>query len=201
MTRLTLLAAVVLAASACGTDSPPEPVGLPSTTVEPATAADLAELRAEFLAELRRVDGEVVKSNTDRADLRRRVDAYIDRASRNEIHMRTATATDKSAITGDRGARSTRCGGDLPPCWVMDRESGGDLRIWNGGCYAPVGWNGSRSPCGGSTASGKWQVLRSTWARYGGFLNAADAPEDVQDAKARLLWNGGRGCAHWSACR
>lgn len=85
------------------------------------------------------------------------------------------------------------CGGDLPPCWVLARESGGDPRIWNGGCY-----NG---PCpGGSTASGKWQFLRSTWAGYGGYLNAADAPVEVQDAKARITWAGGQGCSHWAAC-
>jgi hypothetical protein len=92
----------------------------------------------------------------------------------------------------------------------MRRESGGNIRIWNGGCYAPYGYTGSRSPCGSSTASGKWQILRSTWGArivngkcvggYGGYCNAADAPEEVQDAKARELWAGGRGCSHWSAC-
>ena len=89
---------------------------------------------------------------------------------------------------------SGQCGGDLPPCWVMRRESRGDIRIWNGGCY-----NG---PCGGgaSTASGKWQVIRGTWNGYGGYRNAADAPEQVQDDFARGLWAGGRGCSHWSAC-
>lgn len=93
---------------------------------------------------------------------------------------------------------SRQCGGDLPPCSTMRRESGGDLRIWNGGCYYPVGYAGS-NPCG-STASGKWQFIRSTWAMFGGYLNAADAPESVQDAKARATWAGGRGCSHWSAC-
>lgn len=98
------------------------------------------------------------------------------------------------------------CGGDLPPCSILDTESGGNIRVWNkprgmrGACYAPVGWAGSRSPCGGSTASGKWQFLRSTWNGYGGYLNAADAPASVQNAKARELWAGGRGCSHWSAC-
>lgn len=95
---------------------------------------------------------------------------------------------------------SGRCGGDLPPCYVMQRESGGDPRIWNGGCHAPVGYAGRTSPCGVSSASGKWQAIRSTWGGYGGYLNAADAPESVQDAWARQLWAGGRGCSHWSAC-
>ena len=99
--------------------------------------------------------------------------------------------------------RPGQCGGSLPPCYVMRRESGGDIRIWNGprrGCYAPVGWTGRRSPCGGSTASGKWQLIRGTWGRHRGYLNAADAPEWVQDERARQVWAGGRGCSHWSAC-
>lgn len=94
---------------------------------------------------------------------------------------------------------SGRCGGDLPPCYVMQRESGGDIRIWNGGCYAPVGHQG-RSPCGVSSASGKWQFVRGTWGGFGGYVNAADAPESVQDERARQLWAGGRGCGHWAAC-
>ncbi len=93
------------------------------------------------------------------------------------------------------------CGGDLPPCWVMRRESKGDIRVWNGICYAPIGYAGRYSPCGGSSASGKWQIVRGTWAGFGGYLNAADAPEAVQDARARQLWAHGRGCSHWSACR
>lgn len=77
-----------------------------------------------------------------------------------------------------------RCGGDLPPCWVMMRESGGNIR--------------ARNPS--SSASGKWQFIASTWAGFGGYSEAYLAPESVQDAKARILWAGGAGCAHWSAC-
>lgn len=74
-----------------------------------------------------------------------------------------------------------RCGGDLPPCSVMMCESGGDIRAEN-----PT-----------STASGKWQILDSTWDGFGGYGHAADAPEWVQDEKARQLYDGGRGRHHW----
>lgn len=78
-----------------------------------------------------------------------------------------------------------QCGGSLPPCWVMMRESRGDIRAQN-----PR-----------STASGKWQITDGTWSRHRGYAKARYAPERVQDEKARLLWAGGRGCSHWSACR
>lgn len=67
----------------------------------------------------------------------------------------------------------------------MYRESGGDPTVYN---------------YGGSGASGKWQVMPSTWNNYRGYPNAADAPEWVQDEFARMLWADGDGCAHWSAC-
>jgi len=52
---------------------------------------------------------------------------------------------------------------------------------------------------GGSGASGKYQVLHSTWAGYGGHNNAADAPEDVQDAWAREAY-AAAGCRPWGGC-
>lgn len=108
-----------------------------------------------------------------------------------------ATTTTEAPAAGP--VRSGACGGDLPPCYVLNRESGGDPRIWNGGCYAPVGWRGS-SPCGSSSASGLWQFVRGTWGGFGGYVNAADAPVSVQNERARQLWAGGAGCGHWNAC-
>ena len=79
---------------------------------------------------------------------------------------------------------SGRCGGNLPPCYVMQRESGGSLT--------------ARNPT--SSAAGKWQFLSSSWGGYGGYASADQAPESVQDARAAQLWAGGSGCSHWSAC-
>jgi hypothetical protein len=80
---------------------------------------------------------------------------------------------------------SGRCGGDLPDCSIMECESGGSLTAQNPS----------------SSASGKWQVIDGTWNNYGGYDSAAEAPEDVQDAKARELWAGGSGASHWEQCR
>lgn len=87
---------------------------------------------------------------------------------------------------------SRACGGDLPPCYVMMRESKGYINLYYGSCTYEC------KP--GNSASGKWMFIRKTWGGFGGYRNAADAPESVQDAKARQLWNGGRGCSHWQAC-
>lgn len=49
-----------------------------------------------------------------------------------------------------------------------------------------------------STASGLYQILDSTWAGYGGYRRAKDAPVSVQTAKAMTLgisaWNASRSC-------
>lgn len=94
-------------------------------------------------------------------------------------------------VAGGFHMGSGRCGGDLPPCWRMNIESGGLLDVWHGRCHRQ---------CTNSTASGKWQFLRGTWKNHRGYAAAAYAPEWVQDEKARQVWAGGRGCSHWSAC-
>lgn len=112
-------------------------------------------------------------------------------------HPPRTAPTVRSASVSRTDMVGVQCGGDLPPCWVLKRESGGDPRIWNGRCYMPVG---SYGQCGRSSASGLWQFLRSTWNGFGGYVNAADAPVEVQNEKARQVWAGGRGCSHWNAC-
>jgi hypothetical protein len=49
-----------------------------------------------------------------------------------------------------------------------------------------------------SGAAGKWQIMPGTWAGYGGYSSAAQAPVAVQDAKAAQLWAGGAGASNWA---
>lgn len=83
------------------------------------------------------------------------------------------------------------CGGDLPPCWVLDRETGGtgDPNSYNpDGCVErDEHGNVQHQGC-----SGKWQCSHSTCSGTG--------TEDEQDAEARALWADGDGCQHWAAC-
>lgn len=72
--------------------------------------------------------------------------------------------------------------GDAPllPCGVDDGSIGIVLltirTLESGGDYT--------AEAAGSTASGAYQFLDSSWAGYGGFQRAADAPPEVQDARA-----------------
>ncbi len=76
------------------------------------------------------------------------------------------------------------CGGDLPPCYVLYRETKG-RNIMNSQ---------------GSGAAGFWQVMPRTWNRFRGYRSAINAPSEVQDDFARGLWANGKGCSHWRAC-
>lgn len=113
------------------------------------------------------------------------------------VHAASASGTATAAPTGVMlpVEYDHACGGKLPPCSTLNVESGGNIRVWNGGCFYPAGWSG-RNRCG-STASGKWQFVRSTWANFMGYLNAADAPAWVQNLKAEQTWAGGCGAGHW----
>lgn len=130
----------------------------------------------------------------------------IDPAGQFEDHMRAmrlATPTEpakqperrKSQVNQPRTTApiimgTGACGGDLPPCSVLARESGGNLRA-----ISPVGMCGTEA--NPRRCYGKWQFDLPTWNNYAGIANPIDASEDVQDAKARELWAGGRGCRHW----
>lgn len=89
---------------------------------------------------------------------------------------------------------SGRCGGTLPPCWVLQRESRGRYDAVN-----PTG-------CGGRGCYGGWQFDPRTWDATVRRMGRPDlvgqylASPDDQDAAAAYLWAGGAGCSHWAAC-
>lgn len=72
-----------------------------------------------------------------------------------------------------------------PPASVLWRESRGNPTVWNQQ---------------GSSASGCWQFLRGTWGGFKGYPNAASAPVEIQNQRAKQVWAGGAGCRHWNAC-
>lgn len=141
-----------------------------------------------------------------RAAQEARVAAERARAAAAARRARLATAATRAPSAPRFVAGGWACGGPLPPCWVAEREDPAhDPTVYNGGYHYPVGYVG---PTAGSTASGKWQFLRSTWGTrqdrqgvwhpgFRGYFNAADAPVSVQDEYAVMLYDGGRGCSHW----
>ncbi len=84
------------------------------------------------------------------------------------------------------------CGGDLPPCYVLQRESKGN----------PVAQNPY------SSASGLWQMINSTANSAAHGIDRHDLvgrpaktwTVDEQNNAARWLWDYGNGCSHWRAC-
>lgn len=96
--------------------------------------------------------------------------------------VRRTTTTEAAEVA------SGACGGALPPCSVMRRESGGDPTAVNA------------TGCGGRGCYGKWQFDPRTSQGLGYALTMDQYPESVQDAAAATLWAGGAGCSHWGAC-
>ncbi len=103
--------------------------------------------------------------------------AESDRLAAEEAARQAAAAARASRPSG--GSR----GGSCTPEGIAQAESGGSYT--------------ARNPT--STASGKYQFLDSTWAGYGGYASAADAPPEVQEAKFQETWAGGAGASHWAA--
>ncbi len=186
-----LLAMVALLATTGGVD-PEVTIATPRARAlveagAPADGAAYAQLESQLTAEKTRLD----------AEYQRGIDEWNAGVARHDAEVReaaqraAAAAAVVEAPPRQPAAVATQwptsllpCGGDLPPCYVKQRESGGSYS--------------ARNPT--SSASGAWQFLDSTWAGFGGYPSAYLAPPDVQDARARELWNHGAGCGHWSAC-
>lgn len=166
----------------------------PTTTTTTTTTTEAGPSQADLEALWIAKTNQDTWINTTRwANTTRWVDATNERLAQERRQRELAAQEQLAAVerpAAERAQKSIdnpgtgRCGGDLPPCYVMMRESGGNIR--------------ARNPS--SSASGKWQFISSTWAGFGGYAEAYLAPESVQDAKARQLWAGGAGCGHWNAC-
>lgn len=97
-----------------------------------------------------------------------------------------ATTTTRRAPARSANIALQPCGGDLPPCEVARRESGGDYNAYNA------------RGCGGMGCRGKWQFDPPTWGGYAGVWDPRDASPEDQDERARQIWDGGKGCRRWS---
>jgi hypothetical protein len=92
------------------------------------------------------------------------------------------------------------CGGNLPPCWICQRESHCTYGIVSNGLF-----------CTGMPCFGAWQFDPRTWRGVVQQAGFADIPEwpptdwprvtpEMEDRVAAALWAGGQGCGHWAAC-
>lgn len=110
----------------------------------------------------------------------------LERQARERARVRIGTAVSTNVTVTNTG--SGGCGGDLPPCYVMQRESGGSYTAFN-----PTG-------CGGSSCYGKWQFSGEWAGKLGLPADLSQATPEQQDTAARILWNNGAGCSNWGAC-
>lgn len=86
------------------------------------------------------------------------------------------------------------CGGSLPTCCILFRESKGDPYAVNPGHMgAPYGDPGDPW----YYASGLFQDMPSTWNYFDGYPYAAAAPATVQYEFNVRLWNNGAGASNW----
>lgn len=194
---LALAAPMVAAEPASAPVQPTAQPALPAQAVaaRPARSVQATELTGPTKAEIDQLNRAILTNKLNEnawiatVQKRQAAEAAAAAAAKAKADAAAAAAAAAARAAAPKPAPSAgpatgRCGGDLPPCYIMQRESGGSIT--------------ARNPR--SSASGKWQFLDSTWAGFGGYARAYLAPESVQDAKARQLWAGGAGCGHWSAC-
>lgn len=101
--------------------------------------------------------------------------------------MRAASAG--APVVTESSVNGYPCGGtELPPCYVMRRESGGNPNAYNA------------RGCNGHGCYGLWQFSGAWACHFGLSCDIAHWTPDEQTSAARQLWNHGRGCTHWAAC-
>lgn len=130
-----------------------------------------------------RVVASTTDTTTDVLREEQRVDATPELTT-TTIRQRVKAKRARPAGNPPGFVNGTPCGGDLPPCWVLRRESNGDRNAYN-----PTGCARDRQ---GPGCTGPWQCSAST-------CDGTGTPEE-QDAEARRVWDDGRGCHHWDAC-
>jgi hypothetical protein len=97
--------------------------------------------------------------------------------------MKAALSAASAMLVGVTMLPALLANGDPPPLTVCGIHTG-PIEIVLGTIRALESGGDYTAQARGSTASGAYQFLDSSWNGYGGFRRAADAPPDVQDAKA-----------------
>lgn len=167
MRRLAALVAVLAFAGCVEGDDTKRIVGTPTTTtVDPA----VIELKNRVVY----LESELHKSNVDQQDLRRKVDTYVERASRSSSAPRAVAATTRRYTGGVERWRSLVARYPWPvdtALAVMACESGGDPN--------------ARNP--DSSATGLFQIL------------GGPTDPEANVALAFRMWQS-RGWQPWKAC-
>lgn len=104
--------------------------------------------------------------------------------------IRSASVGAPAVVETESSLNGYPCGAvhDLPPCWVMRRESGGNPNAYN------------RTGCSGYGCYGLWQFSGEWRCHFGLSCDIAAWTPEEQTHAARTLWNHGAGCRNWAAC-